>query len=178
MPAQAPIYITQSDNPELFPNAQWILTPLPNNMWCMVLSGVAIINYTCGLDSGWNSDTVRIRPNMRPVWIAGGFDPGKGPVSLEVEQYATYGSLNSIFDKDTSVNAGFAVNETAPYFNDSSTWSFGDGSGIDLDIAARDSDATLLRVGYYLMAIGTISQATPKDEQVSIRAELLAKREQ
>jgi hypothetical protein len=74
-------------------------------------------------------------------------------VVLEAEQYATYGSLNSIFDKDTSVNAGFAVDAFRPFFSDGDRGII-NGSGIDLDIAVQDVDATILRVGYQLTAVG------------------------
>ncbi|HLY69552.1 MAG TPA: hypothetical protein VKR53_07465 [Puia sp.] len=150
----------QSDNSSAgnFVNPQWIITPLPNNKWCLVLSGVLICNFTTGTGSGWRRDTLQIGLDINSIFSFAGFDSANKIVTLQVEQYACYGSLNSIFDKDESVNAGFAVDKFYPFFAGGGR-ALTDGSGVFLDVATQDIDATLLRVGYYLMAIGTISSA-------------------
>ena len=144
---------TQTGN---FVHPQWIITPLPNNKWCLVLSGVVIINFVCVQHSGWHANTVQVIPNVLDPFAFAGFDNRNNTVTLQTEQYACYGSLNSIFDKDSSVNAGFAVDAFYPLFNNGNR-GFALGSGISLDVAVQDRDASLLRVGYYLMAIGTIT---------------------
>jgi hypothetical protein len=137
-----------------FIDPQWIVTPLPNNKWLLIVSGVVIINVTCGQNSGWLRDTVRILPNFTDPFTFAGNDLNNNTVVFETQQYATYGSLASIFDKNTSVNAGFAVDAFRPFFSDGGR-GMGNGSGIDLDIAVQDVDATIFRVAYELTGVGS-----------------------
>jgi len=136
-----------------FVNPQWIITPLPDSKWLLMVSGVVIINVTCRLNSGWLRDTIRILPKFTDPLTFAGNDLNNNFVVLQTEQYATYGSLASIFDKSTSVNAGFAVDAFRPFFSDGNR-GMGNGSGIDLDIAVQDVDATIFRVAYQMVAVG------------------------
>jgi hypothetical protein len=156
--------------------------------WLIVLSGVVLANLK-GDDSGvWNSQTVSFMPDM-----AGPDDPSatSGPLNWAISQYsipkpagspgteylirfsvegwAPSVSLNAIFDKDQSINAGFAVNAWRPN-------SFGSGTnvlanqtdvlanqtvnnlfaGINADLAVSDSDAWLYRLGYNITLLGKI----------------------
>jgi len=153
------LYYSQTDAGTAgnFVNPQWIITPLPNGKWCLVCSGVLVINFTTGQRPGWRNDTIRIGLDLAGVFAYAGYHTAGKYAVMNTEQYACYGSLNSIFDKDNSVNAGFAVDKFYPYFGGGGR-SLENGSGVYLDVATRDSDASLLRVGYYLMAIGTISE--------------------
>jgi hypothetical protein len=43
---------------------QWIITPLQNNKWLLIVSGIVVIDATSGQNSGWRRDTVRILPDF------------------------------------------------------------------------------------------------------------------
>jgi hypothetical protein len=78
------------------------------------------------------------------------------------EQWAPFASLASIFDQDTSDNAGFAVDVWRPtHFDEAFDVVTGQlvGSifaGINVDVAVRDSDAWLYRLGYNITLLGKI----------------------
>ena len=144
---------TSNAQAENFVYPQWIITPLPSDKWLLIVSGIVVINVTSGQSSGWHRDTVRILPDFSGPFTFAGNDLLNNAVVFQAEQYATYGSLNSIFDKSTSVNAGFAVDAFLPFFSDGGR-GVTVGSGIDLDIAVQDIDATILRVAYKITAVG------------------------
>jgi hypothetical protein len=63
--------------------------------------------------------------------------------------------MNSIFDQDQSVNAGYAVDAYRPIFTtrDTFTQIF---SSLEVDLAVRDTDAFIFRVGYHLTLTGRV----------------------
>jgi hypothetical protein len=142
---------------QFFHNSQWIITQLPNNRWCLVLSGLLNIDFFGGQDAGWRQDTIQIIRDINPLFIYANFDPINYYVTLNVEQYACYGSVCRFWDRDESVNAGFAVDSFYPFFSGGGR-AFGSQSGVYLDVGVSDRDAHVVNVGYHLMAIGTISQ--------------------
>lgn len=145
----------ESHNDGSFVEPQWIITPLSSGKWMLVLSGVVIVNFTTVQHTGWRHERVQIIPNL-PLAYAKGMDPPPGSEYLfNVEQYATYGGLSSIFDKAASIDAGFAVDASRPIFTGNSRLL----RGIELDIATHDRDASLLRVNYQLTAVGVIDMA-------------------
>jgi hypothetical protein len=70
--------------------------------------------------------------------------------------------LSSIFDQDASDNAGFAVDVWRPtpfgQVQDVLTGQLVGNifNGIDVDVAVRDSDAWIYRVGYNITLLGKI----------------------
>jgi hypothetical protein len=82
--------------------------------------------------------------------------------AFQVEQLAPFSTLSSVFNAQESINSGFAVDawRPNPFFtaNDLATGSpvadlF---AGIQADLAVRDSDAFLYRVGYHITLVGRI----------------------
>jgi hypothetical protein len=79
-----------------------------------------------------------------------------------VEQWSPFASLSSIFDQDASDNAGFAVDVWRPtpfgQVQDVLTGQLVGNifNGIDVDVAVRDSDAWIYRVGYNITLLGKI----------------------
>jgi hypothetical protein len=75
-------------------------------------------------------------------------------VGFQLEQWAPFASINSIFEQGQSVNAGFAVDawRHSPFFSGTDAFSgqlIGNiFNGIIADVAVSDSDAWLYRVGY------------------------------
>ena len=148
----------QSSTPSAFVNPQWIITPISTDRQLLVLSGAVISNFASTHKSGWTSDpAVDIAPDQDLLNVVTFLKLGPPPANqfwgFQADQYATFGGLTSVFDKNTAVNAGFAVDSFAPLIlpNEAGSRIVG---GVQLALAVQDSDATILRVGYHLMAIG------------------------
>ena len=151
------LFAAQTTDAGKFVNPQWIVTPLPAGRHLLVLSGVVIIDFW-SRQASWHRESLSISPDrdLALVIASAGVPPAPQGFAIRflAEQYSTFGGMNSIFDQDTAVNAGFAVDAFKPTFD------FGTRllNGIQLDIAVRDSDAALLRVGYHLTAVGRFVQ--------------------
>jgi hypothetical protein len=141
----------------LFRFPQWIITPLPDKKWLLIISGNVEIPPFEGADA-WRADTVRILPGFRDPFTFAGFDIDNNTVVFQTEQYATYSTFTSFTDHDAD-NAGFDVSGFRPFFFDGAR-GIANGSGIDIDVAVLDADARLFSLAYQLTAVGRI-QSTP-----------------
>ena len=149
---------TQSTNASKFVNPQFLVTPLSENRLLLVLSGVVITEFVCTQKADWHRDTLQIvldNDIRRALASTGLPNPPAGfHMMFLAEQYATFGGLNSIFDKNAADNAGFAVDSFMPPFDGDSFRVL----GMTMDVAVQDSDAILYRVGYQLTAVGQFVQ--------------------
>jgi hypothetical protein len=169
-------------NVTTFGGQSWLITPAaraineapPGNIgrqkFLLVLSGVGIVNMRG--TSNWVGGIVHILPDMSvPLDYAinqfsiprpPGNEDSDYSVSFQVEQWAPFAGLSSIFDQDQSVNAGFSVNAWRHSSFSTGTDAFSGQTvnnifnGIDVDVAVRDSDAWLLRLGYNITLLGQI----------------------
>ena len=96
-----------------------------------------------------------------------------GQLLFDVNQFAPFAALSSFFDARTAVNAGFAVDAFAPTLR---TVRDVDGAtfdrvfeGIDVDVAVRDTDATVLEVAYQVTLLGQVVEVVV--EPIPIEAE-------
>ena len=83
-------------------------------------------------------------------------------VGFQVEQWAPFAALSSVFNQGASVNSGFAVDVWRPnpfasginaHTNAPLTKLF---SGIQVDVAVRDSDAIIHRLSYNITLVGKV----------------------
>jgi hypothetical protein len=161
-----------------FGGQNWLITPaaravgeaapksISDQEWLLVLSGVGVVNMQ-GKDE-WLTDEVHILPDTSgPLDHAinrWGIPQPQSPwtVGFQLDQWSPLVGLSDIFDQDQSVNAGFAVDSWRP--SPFATWTdaFTDQqmgnifTGIIADVAVRDSDAFLRRVGYNITLAGRI----------------------
>jgi murein DD-endopeptidase MepM/ murein hydrolase activator NlpD len=166
-----------------FAGQNWLITPAataanqapPNSIqdqkWLLVLSGVGIVDLKGISPAQWLHETVSIRPNLLgPLQYAinryaiptppGTVDANYW-VGFQVEQWAPFAALSSMFNKDASDNSGFAVDVWRPnpfaaandFANTQLTNLF---AGIQVDVAVRDSDAWLYRLSYNITLLGKI----------------------
>jgi hypothetical protein len=151
--------------------------------WLLVLSGVVIADLKGDNSGDWNRETVSFMPDMAgpddpsstsgPLnWAISHYSIPKPPgspgrdylirFSLEQPQWAPFVSLSSIFNKNQSINSGFAVDVWRPNH-------FGSGTdvltnhpvnnlfaGINADLAVRDTDAWIYRLSYNITLVGKI----------------------
>jgi hypothetical protein len=155
-------------------------TSIHDQKWLLVLSGVAIADLR-GEDGEWGHQTVSFMPDM-----AGPDDPDStsGPLNWAINQYSIpkpagspgmdylirfsveewvpFVAPNAMFNESQSMNCGFAVDVWRPNH-------FGSGtdvltnlpvnnifSGINADLAVREKDAWLHRLGYRVALLGKI----------------------
>jgi hypothetical protein len=73
--------------------------------------------------------------------------------AFDIDQWAPIASLNSIFNAGTSVNAGSSVNTFAIRQPNPSEF-----VSLEMDVAVRDSDGYLYRIGFYVTLVGRLVQ--------------------
>jgi hypothetical protein len=150
--------------------------------WLLVLSGVVIADLEGNSGAQWLRETLSFTPDMAGAddptstsgplnWAISHFAIPKPPgspgaqylVRFSLEEWAPFASLSSIFNQNQSINSGFAVDTWRPNH-------FGSGtdvlstlpvnnifSGINVDVAVRDTDAWIYRVSYNITLLGKIA---------------------
>lgn len=167
-----------------FAGQNWLITPAalavnqapPQNVsrqnWILHLSGVTIPDLTGTSGADWRRETLLITPDLRgPLNHAvNNFSIPRPPgneelqytVQFQVQQWAPFAAISSIFDQNQAVNAGFAVDVWRPNPFGTVTDAFSNQprgrifNGIQVDVAVRDSDAILHRVSYNVSLLGEI----------------------
>jgi hypothetical protein len=169
-----------------FAGQNWLITPaalavgepppasIHDQKFLLVLSGVVIANLEGNSASQWLYETLSFLPDMAGPQNSGPLNwaiqrwgipkpPGQNfSIAFSLEEWAPFASLSSIFDQDQSINAGFAVDVWRPnHFatgNDAITHSPVGNifTGINVDVAVRDTDAWIYRVGYNITLLGKI----------------------
>jgi hypothetical protein len=157
----------------------WLVTPsalavnehvagIRDQRFLLILSGVAIVDVKGNSEATWLHETVSLRPSLYDAlnyavnrWQIP-TPAGSYGIEFETEQWAPFVSLSSVYNQGESINSGFAVD----------AWRlnpFGSGndamtnqpfnrlfSGIQVDIAVRDTDAWIFRLGYNVALLGKI----------------------
>jgi hypothetical protein len=165
-----------------FDGQNWLITPAALSVnearpaaeeqkFLLALSGVVIIDIKGTSGAQWRRETISIRPDMfsplqyaltrHGVPLPQGANSGSYQLLFEVEQWAPFAAVSSMFNEQHSVNSGFAVDRWRPnpfvnatgFNNVPLSRLF---SGIQVDIAVRDIDAWLHRVSYSVMLLGKI----------------------
>jgi hypothetical protein len=166
--------------PEFLIGQNWLITPAalavdeprPANVydqrWLLVLTGVVETDVEGNSTHQWLHETVSFAPRLEaPLNFAIGRysiprPPDTTDATFMVDQWAPSASLASIYDQDASDNAGFAVDvwRPTPF---ATVWDLVAGqfvgnifAGINVDVAVRDSDAWLYRLGYNITLLGKI----------------------
>lgn len=170
--------------PKSFAGQNWLITPaalaanesppkyVTDQKWLLVLSGVVILDLK-GNSSQWLRETVLIHPHMIPPLTHAinqyniptppdGYTP-----RFQVEQWVPHAGLGSIFNRQHSVNSGFAVDVWRPNPFDTDIDVLTNAtignlfSGIQVDVAVSDVDAFLYRLSYHITLLGKIRFGQP-----------------
>jgi hypothetical protein len=167
----------------------WLITPaalavnqtppsdIRDQQWLLVLSGIGICNFQGQTTTDWSRETIGISPDVTSSmnWAITQFSiptPPQTPpwdLAFQVEEWAPFATINSIFDQNESINAGFAVDDwrPAPFaeaYDIVANAIIGNVfDGIFVDLAVRDSDAWLYRVGYHITLLGKIKFVGPPE---------------
>jgi hypothetical protein len=146
-----------------FAVANWVIVPIgqppvrpEDQQWLLTLSGVALFTFQGLTNTDWRRDSLRLHINLTGAIQATGRSAAPGrELKFQVEQCAPFATLSSIFDQAQSVNAGYAVDAFRPTFITRDTFAqiF---DTLEVDLAVRDNDAFILRVGYQITLVGRI----------------------
>jgi hypothetical protein len=167
-----------------FAGQNWLITPaataanepppgqIQNQKWLLVLSGVAIVDLKGTSGAVWLRETVSIRPvlnsalnhaiNRYAIPRPPGTEGGNYWTGFQVEQWAPFAALSSIFNQGHSINSGFAVDVWRPNPFGTGIDAFTNAPlnnlfvGIQVDVAVRDTDAWLYRLSYNITLLGKI----------------------
>lgn len=166
-----------------FAGQNWLITPAPralnqpppasaaDQMFLLVLTGVAIADLKGASASQWRRETVGLYPDLTgPVQYAidhYGYPLPPGALGnqylphFQVEQWAPFAALSSMLNEGESINSGFAVdlwrpNPFATVTDSSGTQRQNIFTGVQVDVAVRDSDAILHRLSYSIVLLGRI----------------------
>ena len=153
-------------------------TSIHDQKWLLVLSGVVLADFKGNSGAQWLSETLSFLPDMAgpapgnsgPLnWAISHFSipkpattPGSYRIAFALEEWAPFASLGSIFNQDQSVNSGFAVNTWRPTPFTAGTDALSHQpvanlfNGINVDVAVRDTDAWIYKVGYNITLLGKI----------------------
>ena len=157
----------------------WLITPsalavneniagIRDQRFLLIVSGVAIVDVRGSSGAQWAHETVSLRPSLyNPLSYAVirwqiPTPQGSYGLEFETEQWALNATLSSVYNKDQSVNSGFAVDawRVNPFGtgNDAVTNQAFNRlfAGIQVDLAVRDTDAWIHRVGYSITLLGRI----------------------
>ena len=176
-----------------FAGQNWLITPaalavgehppasIHDQKFLLVLSGVVIANLEGNCGSQWLQETLSFFPDMAgpqnsgPLnWAINRFAIPKPPgqnfsIGFSLEEWAPFASLSSIFNQDQSINSGFAVDVWRPNHFTTGTDAFTHSTvgsiftGINVDVAVRDTDAWIYRISYNVTLLGKIVfLTTPK----------------
>jgi hypothetical protein len=159
----------------------WIMTPvalavnetqprsIADQKWMLILSGVAHLNLK-GTGSDWIRERALLSPDLlipmrRTIEQYNIPVPPSHPaydLRFQVEQWTPHATLSSIYNKDNSVNLGFAVDAWRPNPFTSTTDVITNTpitrifNGILVDVAVSDTDAYFYRMSYHITLIGKI----------------------
>jgi hypothetical protein len=176
-----------------FAGQNWLITPaalalgenppasIHDQKFLLVLSGVVMANLQGNSGSQWLYETMSFLPDMAgpqnsgPLnWAISRFSIPKPPgqnfsIGFSLEEWAPFASLSSIFNQGQSINSGFAVDVWRPNHFATGTDAFTHSpvgnifTGINVDVAVRDTDAWIYRIGYNVTLLGKIVfLTTPK----------------
>jgi hypothetical protein len=153
-----------------FAISDWLLTPAPwrvdqpptpdQQLWLLVLTGIVLTDFQGQTSDNWREDTLELIPDnaVRDALRSVRQPPPNSNLAFQVLQWAPSATVNTIFDAEVSVNAGYGVDEVTPILVNPGgpqpiPNQFG---GLAVKAVVRDSDAFLLRVGYYVTLLGRI----------------------
>ncbi len=131
--------------------------PRPEDQrWFLIHSGVALFTFQGQSRDVWRRDSLRLEIDLSGPFVATGRSASPGrELKFEVEQTASFATMNSIFDRNEALDAGFAVDAFRPIFTtrDNFPQIF---DSLEVDLAVRDTDAFIFRIGYHLTLVGRV----------------------
>jgi hypothetical protein len=165
------ILISERDNPEFFRSRHFIAYSIGNQRYTIIRSGIVLLPNESSSQaihagrpwtpngfrgtSSWRGEQFELALDLRPSINRLNPPPAsEGRYwAFDIEQWAPIASLNSIFNAGGSNNAGSSVNTFA--IQQPNPLEF---VQLVMDVAVRDSDGYVYRIGYYVTLVGLLVQ--------------------
>jgi len=169
------IEINEVSSPEFFISRHFIAYPLGGGSYTIVRSGIVLLpnesqaeaegagrrwtpsGFRGTSESDWRGETVSLKLDLNRS-VARLHPPNTLPPgyywAFVMDQWAPIASLNSIYNSGVSNYAGSSVNTftvTQQQDYDNSVW-------LNMDIAVRDADGYLYRIGFYITLVGHLAE--------------------
>lgn len=150
-----PTYYQVPDNPESADNWRFISShqlhvPLSDTSHLIALSGIVRVDFNEGGED-WHRDQLVLHLALPAFTTA-------ADKCLRLDNFTPSVTINSIKNDGTAVNAGWAVDAFGLKPDVQPGWGWKVAREVILwaDMAVRDSDGTLHRVAYNLLAVGEL----------------------
>lgn len=140
-------------NPDRFIHPMWVRAELPESRVLYTLQGIAVVNFKSDAQSTWKRDELNLKLYLeeRPKWRQRPNPNEWEECELEVEHFSGSMHLNSIYNEETAIYAGWAIDDV--YFPRWPTTTRG-YFDINARIAGRDRDSYIYRIGYNITLYG------------------------
>ncbi len=135
-----------------FVSSHWVHTRTADSKELVTMSGIVIIDYKGG-GSEWKRDRLELQLRLPPPVT---YNPTQNKW-FKIEHWAPFVTINAIYNQEHAVNAGWAVDA----FGGPGAVSTPGPVTIWADLAIRDIDGYLYRVGYTLTVSGVFVPAPP-----------------
>ncbi len=142
------IYISQIDPAQAgrFKSSHWVHTQVANNKHLVTLTGIVLTDFK-GTGQNWRRDRIEFALRFPTSFIPTGR-------WFQVEHWAPFVTINAISNQHHAVNAGWAVDQ----FGGPGSVKIFNSVGIWADMAIRDIDGHLWRIGYTLTVSGVFTE--------------------
>jgi hypothetical protein len=152
------ITLSERSQRDRFVSLHFIGISLPDERVMITRSGIARVAFDGKSSDDWAREELQLLLNLRSaIRRVQPRPPGKGlEWALRFEQWAPIAGPNAIFNADQSINAGYAVDTFRLDVPDEPKTFV----PLVADLAVRDADARLIRVGYYVTIVGRLEEIT------------------
>lgn len=131
--------------------SHWVKFNVQNNKVCYVLTGIFIVDFK-GNSSNWLRQRITFGVPIPDL---------PRDMGLHIELWAPLFTLSSVFNAQTAVNSGHAIEnfDLIPQVADANHGTL--FAFFYADVAAREIDAYIHRIGYNITLTGTIKPLQP-----------------
>lgn len=161
MPIRSDLQLFETTDSEFFESLHWMAYRLADDRVLVDLTGIVLPNVKGG--NNWVGKTLLVGLNggkTERLLKLGPAQKGKHWV-VRPDMWSVHAAPASIFDANTAVNAGWAVDRCNTEWDLGEPASQGDLLGtirLFLDLAVRDTDGILYRVSFDFRGVGKLAQ--------------------
>jgi hypothetical protein len=132
----------------------YLTQPLGGNKFLISLSGVAFVELTGQQGSGWRREVVEMYVSLIEALRVTGRAPRQGyHLAFALQQWTSLVTPNAFTDLNQAVDFGVAVDQFGVDWQQGAPRT---SIHVTINIAARDIDTVLHRIGYMLILIGDV----------------------
>lgn len=128
-----------------FINPHWVRVQVANDRWLVILTGVVIVDFQGTTTADWRRDRLDIGLNFPYSFL-----PARK--YFQIEHWAPFATINAVYNRREAIDAGWAIDA----FGGPGARTIRETVRFWADMAVRDADGIVHRVGYTLTVSGRI----------------------